>query len=264
MGGRTYRATSAEFGTDECNGFQDVPSLRGSLGRDCGADLPFRDMEFRRTRRKLPATAGTFRDFKQAAVKKQTCSVRERGWGRKRVASCSFICLMRKSSRKQDRFYAAEILSRHRIPPRTRSGVPRPELENLLLDKDGHIKIAVFGLCKEYINVRCTNKDLLWHAGVFGTRKCWMRTTTDALSIWWGLGVVLYEVSDPQARPFRDDPRTPRYFDEVFTGESVELTPPRIGQLSAITEEAEGAPYFEEFSYHADRASMGSSAQWTT
>lgn len=40
-----------------------------------------------------------------------------------------------------------------------------------------------------------------------------------------------------------------RYFDEQFTGESVELTPPQAtqGPLESIAEE--DAPYFESFSY---------------
>lgn len=34
----------------------------------------------------------------------------------------------------------------------------RPQLENLMLDKDGHIKITDFGLCKEGITDTATMK----------------------------------------------------------------------------------------------------------
>ncbi len=49
-----------------------------------------------------------------------------------------------------------------------------------------------------------------------------------------------------------------RYFDEQFTGESVELTPPNQtnGPLQTIAEE--DMPYFESFSYHGGR-SLGAS-----
>ncbi|OQV11393.1 RAC serine/threonine-protein kinase [Hypsibius exemplaris] len=229
------------------------------------------------------------------------------------------------------RFYAAEILSA--IGYLHEQGVVYRDLklENLLLDKDGHIKIADFGLCKEYITYGARTKTFC------GTPEYLAPEVLDENDYgravdWWGLMMcgrlpfynqdhdVLFElillaevkfpktlspnarhllsvllVKDPSKRlgggvgdyrdiqahpffanvnwdelvlkkynpPFKPqvtDETDTRYFDEVFTGESVELTPPRIGQLSAITEEAEGAPYFEEFSYHADRASMGSSA----
>lgn len=56
----------------------------------------------------------------------------------------------------------------------------------------------------------------------------------------------------PPFKPQVSDETDTRYFEQEFTGESVELTPPRTGALAAITEEVE-APYFTEFSYHADR-----------
>ena len=43
-----------------------------------------------------------------------------------------------------------------------------------------------------------------------------------------------------------------RYFDEQFTGESVELTPPETN-LCTIDEEME-QPYFEQFSFHGSRS----------
>ncbi|XP_014661982.1 PREDICTED: RAC serine/threonine-protein kinase-like [Priapulus caudatus] len=50
-----------------------------------------------------------------------------------------------------------------------------------------------------------------------------------------------------------------RYFDAEFTGDSVDLTPPRHtgGPLNAIVEESTDAPYFQQFSYHGDRGTLG-------
>jgi len=50
-----------------------------------------------------------------------------------------------------------------------------------------------------------------------------------------------------------------RYFDQEFTGESVELTPPDpCGPLNAISEEAE-QPYFQQFSYHGSAGHLANS-----
>ncbi|PRD26903.1 UNVERIFIED_CONTAM: Akt1 [Trichonephila clavipes] len=49
-----------------------------------------------------------------------------------------------------------------------------------------------------------------------------------------------------------------RYFDQEFTGESVELTPPDNGPLNSITEELE-QPYFQQFSFHGSTGTLGKS-----
>ncbi len=67
------------------------------------------------------------------------------------------------------------------------------KLDNLLLDKDGYVKIADFGLCKEG----------MWH----GTRTSTFCGTPEFLAPevltdvsytravdWWGLGVLIYEM----------------------------------------------------------------------
>ncbi len=67
------------------------------------------------------------------------------------------------------------------------------KLDNLLLDKDGFVKIADFGLCKEG----------MWH----GTRTSTFCGTPEFLAPevltdvsytravdWWGLGVLIYEM----------------------------------------------------------------------
>ena len=53
-----------------------------------------------------------------------------------------------------------------------------------------------------------------------------------------------------------------RYFDQEFTGETVELTPPDHHHmaLNSITEEAE-QPYFQEFSYHGQRGTLAKSME---
>ncbi len=50
-----------------------------------------------------------------------------------------------------------------------------------------------------------------------------------------------------------------RYFDQEFTGESVQLTPPeQLCPLNSITEEME-QPYFQQFSYHGSATALGKS-----
>lgn len=56
----------------------------------------------------------------------------------------------------------------------------------------------------------------------------------------------------PPFKPQIADETDTRYFEQQFTGEPVELTPPQAGPLTSITEE-ETAPYFEEFSFHGNR-----------
>jgi RAC serine/threonine-protein kinase len=62
------------------------------------------------------------------------------------------------------------------------------KLENLLLDKDGHIKIADFGLCKEDITYGRTTKTFC------GTPEYLAPEVLDDNDYWWGTGVVMYEM----------------------------------------------------------------------
>lgn len=209
------------------------------------------------------------------------------------------------------------------------------KLENLLLDNEGNIKIADFGLCKEDITYGSTTKTFCGTPEYLAPEILEDSNYGRAVD-WWGLGVALYEmiigrlpffnndhdvlfelimveeVKFPSCRPVspeakslltglliknpaqrlgggRDDakqimahpffrdvrwqdvlekkippPFKPqvtsdtdtKYFDQEFTGESVQLTPPeRTNTLSSITEETE-QPYFQQFSYHGSSSTL--------
>lgn len=62
---------------------------------------------------------------------------------------------------------------------------------------------------------------------------------------------------EPPFKPQVTSETDTRYFDQEFTGESVQLTPPDQGTLDSISEEQEHV-YFQQFSYHGSSA-LGSS-----
>ncbi|CAG9764645.1 unnamed protein product [Ceutorhynchus assimilis] len=227
-------------------------------------------------------------------------------------------------SEDRTRFYGAEIISALAYLHSQGIIYRDLKLENLLLDKDGHIKIIDFGLCKEDITYGRTTKTFcgtpLYLAPEVLEKNDYARAVD-----WWGIGVVMHEmtcgrlsfynrdldmlftlilmsdvkfprnlseearnllsgllIKDPtkrlgggpddakqiMAHPFFDSinwrdlelkkippPFKPhvtsdidtRYFDQEFTDESVELTPPdSTGPLGSIEEEPQ---YFPQFSF---------------
>lgn len=97
-------------------------------------------------------------------------------------------------SEDRTRFYGAEIISAlgylhsHEIVYRDL------KLENLLLDKDGHIKIADFGLCKEQITYGRTTKTFCGTPEYLAPEV--LEDNDYGLAVdWWGTGVVMYEMS---------------------------------------------------------------------
>ncbi|XP_013096502.2 RAC-gamma serine/threonine-protein kinase-like isoform X2 [Biomphalaria glabrata] len=242
-------------------------------------------------------------------------------------------------SEERTKFYGAEIVSALGYLHENNIVYRDLKLENLLLDKDGHIKIADFGLCKEEMFFGASTNTFCGTPEYLAPEVLEDNDYGRAVD-WWGTGVVMYEmmcgrlpfynkdhdvlfelillqhvkfprnlseeaksllsgllakkpkqrlgggeadVADIKSHPFFASinwedlvakkitpPFKPqvtsetdtRYFDEVFTGEAVNVTPPvGIAQHQAlvpIAEDMEPLPYFEQFSYHGSRGSLAS------
>eukprot|EP00123_Amoebidium_parasiticum_P001457 comp12556_c0_seq1/m.7553 comp12556_c0_seq1/g.7553 ORF comp12556_c0_seq1/g.7553 comp12556_c0_seq1/m.7553 type:complete len:482 (-) comp12556_c0_seq1:416-1861(-) len=91
------------------------------------------------------------------------------------------------------RFYGAEILlalsylHEHAIVYRDL------KLENLLLDRDGHVKITDFGLCKENVNYGDTTQTFCGTAEYLAPEVLEDNDYSRAVD-WWGLGIVMFEM----------------------------------------------------------------------
>ncbi|KAI4498123.1 hypothetical protein M0802_006947, partial [Mischocyttarus mexicanus] len=91
------------------------------------------------------------------------------------------------------RFYGAEIISALGYLHSQGIIYRDLKLENLLLDKDGHIKIADFGLCKEDITYGTTTKTFCGTPEYLAPEVLEDNDYGRAVD-WWGVGVVMYEM----------------------------------------------------------------------
>ncbi|XP_029677944.1 RAC-beta serine/threonine-protein kinase B isoform X1 [Formica exsecta] len=91
------------------------------------------------------------------------------------------------------RFYGAEIISALGYLHSQGIIYRDLKLENLLLDKDGHIKIADFGLCKEDITYGRTTKTFCGTPEYLAPEVLEDNDYGRAVD-WWGVGVVMYEM----------------------------------------------------------------------
>ena len=84
------------------------------------------------------------------------------------------------------------------------------QLENLLLDNTGHIKIADFGLCKEDITYGRTTKTFCGTPEYLAPEVLEDNDYGRAVD-WWGVGVVMYEMMCGRLPFFNKD------HDKLFT-----------------------------------------------
>jgi len=99
----------------------------------------------------------------------------------------------RQFSEERTRFYGAEIICAIDYLHRKAIIYRDLKLENLLLDKDGHIKIADFGLCKEEIRYGKTTRTFCGTPEYLAPEVLDDHDYGQAVD-WWGLGIVMYEM----------------------------------------------------------------------
>jgi protein kinase N len=133
------------------------------------------------------------------------------------------------------------------------------KLDNLLLDEDGYLKIADFGLCKEGMWYGCKTGTFCGTPEFLAPEVLTDTSYTRAVD-WWGLGVLIYEMmvgespfpGDDEEEVFdaivNDEVRYPRY----LSGESIGLMrrllrrnpEKRLGASEADAEEIKKQPFF--------------------
>ncbi|XP_007441354.1 protein kinase C theta type isoform X1 [Python bivittatus] len=160
------------------------------------------------------------------------------------------------------RFYAAEIICGLQFLHSKGIIYRDLKLDNVLLDKEGHIKIADFGMCKENIfgdaktSTFCGTPDYIAPEILLGQKY--------SLSVdWWSFGVLLYEMLIGQS-PFHgqdeeqlfqsirmDSPFYPRWLDKIARDLLVKLfvrePERRLGVKGNVRQHA----FFQEINWEA-------------
>uniref|UniRef100_K9IY19 non-specific serine/threonine protein kinase n=1 Tax=Desmodus rotundus TaxID=9430 RepID=K9IY19_DESRO len=164
------------------------------------------------------------------------------------------------------RFYGAEIVSALEYL-HSRDVVYRDiKLENLMLDKDGHIKITDFGLCKEGISDGATMKTFCGTPEYLAPEVLEDNDYGRAVD-WWGLGVLLYEMlvgespfpGDDEEEVFdsivNDEVRYPRFLSAEAIGIMRRLLrrnpERRLGSSERDAEDVKKQPFFRTLGWDA-------------
>lgn len=103
------------------------------------------------------------------------------------------------------KFYGAEIISALGYLHESNIVYRDLKLENLLLDKDGHIKIADFGLCKEEMHYGASTKTFCGTPEYLAPEVLEDNDYGRAVD-WWGTGVVMYEMMCGRLPFYNRDP----------------------------------------------------------
>ncbi|XP_065829410.1 serine/threonine-protein kinase N2-like [Oscarella lobularis] len=138
------------------------------------------------------------------------------------------------------------------------------KLDNLLLDEDGYLKVADFGLCKEGMWHGCKTGTFCGTPEFLAPEVLTETSYTRAVD-WWGLGVLIYEMmvgespfpGDDEEEVFdaivNDEVRYPRY----LSNESIAIMrrllrrnpEKRLGASEADAEEVRKQPFFRNLNF---------------
>uniref|UniRef100_A0A8B9JPH9 protein kinase C n=1 Tax=Astyanax mexicanus TaxID=7994 RepID=A0A8B9JPH9_ASTMX len=138
------------------------------------------------------------------------------------------------------------------------------KLDNLLLDTDGFVKIADFGLCKEGMGFGDRTSTFCGTPEFLAPEVLTDSSYTRAVD-WWGLGVLIYEMlvgespfpGDDEEEVFdsivNDEVRYPRFLSTECIGLIVWIRNPerRLGSTERDAEDVKKQPFFRNIDWEA-------------
>jgi len=108
-------------------------------------------------------------------------------------------------SEDRARFYGAEIICALEYLHKNAIIHRDLKLENILLDKDGHIRIIDFGLCKENIQWNCETRSLIG-TPEYRAPEIIVHDYYGKVVDWWAFGIIMCEMLVGK-NPFYDEDR---------------------------------------------------------